>query len=624
MSEKTISVADQAPDFSRSFFGYDPHEVRTYLKQLSERLAGIQAPINPSDVTEKADREVAKAIDVAVHEITEVLEAARVSARRIREQAERDVSNGNEDAVREAKRIRDKAESDAYSVRKSAWDASTELLESAQSEGARLREAVERDALDIIGEAERKAHRQLAAARRDSDRVRQAAAAESDQMLGSAQVRAKEIIRMAEEEAATILDLSQPDGMTNGEPANGNGAVESGIKSNAAIDETTTLQDASGDGAAPTELMAVRIVYPESSPTNPPEGRGRRLPEVRKGSKPSSERVPTEPSPAWADGTKNVQLVAISPESGGNPGKRYRGEVVARGRGPGAADRDGSEDPVSSLIGANPSDTIKQTAPPDSNGIGTVGAETSNGRSFADELTSLFNELRMREHTETATREAGSAGLASQVAFQDLQLLPVVNRAVRGVKRQLTDMQREQIKMRERDPVGWAPRRADFGPYIVHTLSVMEKEALDCGFSAVQRFTGIRLSPPRWAPNRGESRSFVDDLFDDIVRVHRSSREADAAGLNVADALSREFRRWRTEVVDRRLRFLALRAYHRGLEEGFRGSGLEELVVIVEDCCDDCANLDVGIMAPDDLPALPVHEGCRCTVVAGAPVVASV
>ncbi len=620
MSEQASSLGDREPDFSRSFFGFDPQEVRSHLKQMNDRLAGLQpGGIDPAVVAGAIDREVATAIDSVVSEIGQVLEAARVSAKKIREQADREVTDGNADAVREAKRIRDEAEADAYAVRKSAWETSTELLESAQAEGTRMREAVERDALDIIGEAERRAHRQLAAARRDSDNIMQRAAVESDQLLGSAHIEAKEIVRKAKEEAATILDQSRSAETVNGDLRTEVVATEL---------DNSKPQYGYGGGAAVIEPSAVRVVYPEPSKVESSDPNGQQRPQRREAERSKTAPMRKGTSPTWADGARNMRLVAVAPGSGkvpedsarkpkAAPGSGNRAEAPNRGRDQAVVKQDENQDesmhPAAPLLTADSPESVNRSPSTDSNG-------NSGAVSTVDALAFLFDELRMSETTERATRSAGSAGLDSQLALQDLKLLPVINRAVRGVKKQLTDMQREQIKALERDPEGWAPHRSDFGPYLVHTISVMEKEASDCGFSTVEGLTGIQVSPPRrrpshGKPSRGECRSFTDDLFDGVVKANRTSRERDNSGRSVSNDLSREYRRWRTDEVDRRLRFLAVRAYHRGLVEGFKESGLDKLLVMVEDCCDSCARLDVGIVAPDDLPTLPIHEACRCTVV---------
>ncbi len=634
MSEQLSSVGDAEPDFRRSFFGFDPHEVRSHLTQLNDRLAGLQSPggIDPTVVAGAIDREVATAIDATVSEIGQVLEAARVSARRIREQADLAVSDSGADAVREAMRIRDEAEADAYAVRKSAWETSTELLESAQAEGARMRAAVERDALDIIGEAERRAHRQLAAARRDSDNVMQRAAVESDRLLRSAQMEAKEIVRKAEEEAATTLDQFQSAGTVIEDLQT---EVDVGKLDDIKLDDTKLPHGYDG-GAAVMEPSAVRVVYPEQSKGKSSDPNVQQRPQRRKAKRSEPAPIRKAASPAWADGTRNMRLVAVAPGSGkvpednarkpkAAPGSENHVEVANRGRDQGVVKQDDNVDTSSLLFGVDAPESVNRSASTDSNGIGTVGESTvgirhTKGASTVDDLAFLFEELRMRETTESATRSAGSAGLDSQLALQDLRLLPVINRAVRGVKRQLTDMQREQMGALEKDPEGWAPLRSDFGPYLVHTISVMEREASDCGFSTAEGFTGIQVSSPRREPSRGkssrgENQSFIDDLFDGVVDAYRTSRERDSTGRNLSNDLSREYRRWRTDEVDRRLRFLAVRAYHRGLVEGLKKSGLDKLLVMVEDCCDSCARLDVGMLAPDDLPTLPIHEACRCTVV---------
>lgn len=599
MTERTLPPRTEQPDFSRSFFGFDPLEVRRHIEKLNDRLARSHEPgdFGPSMNGASGDHKVTAAIDLTVNEIAEVLEAARVAARKMRERAEREASEGNVEAARQARRILEAAEADAYAVRKSAWDTSTELLESAKVEGARLRSAVERDALDIIGEAERRAHRKLAGARRDSDSLMQSATAKSDRLLGLARARATEIVRTAEERAGAIFDQT-PVADTS--------------------QEDRLEQDGDSDGAV-TEPSTVRVVYPGSSAEEPSDSNGDRRTKRRRGKKSEPAPVRTEGSEGWADGTRSVRLV--TPSSRPDLTVEDLAGRTAMAAGPDHEDRVEDVD----LVGD--SEVADRGQGPDANGDrrllasglpGSVNRIGSAVRSRAwtgipdgapsGESGVSLTELRGREITRAATGKAAPDSLSAWQALRDRSLRPIVNRAVRGVKRQLTDLQGEQVKALDQDREGWKPRRADFGPYLVHTISLMEREGSDCGFSTASEFSDTGLPPP----SREEGGSFIDDLFEGVSQAIRASRELEPSGRNVSRDLARVFRIWRTEEVERRLRFLAARAYHRGLVQGFGSARLGKLVVKGGNCCDACNSFRGSIMAPDDAPPIPVHEGCRC------------
>ena len=599
--------------FSRSVFGFDPLEVRTHVAKLNQELVRLRER-NNGDVSDDAvadDQDVAVAIDSTVNDIAEVLEAARVAANKIRDRAERQAVDGSASAARQVRGILAAAEADAFAVRKSAWDTSTELLESAKAEGARLRSSAERDALDIIGDAERKAHRNLAAARRDSDNAMQVTSAESERLMGMARAKAKEIIRAAEDRAATILDQV---------------SVLEKQHEDLRHDVEALRAELEGPSGASNirEPTTVRVVPPGGTTAEATGSTGGDQPNGSRGVGSGTGPAPAGAQAHPADGTKTVRLVSAPPRKDRvNVDASEIADAVAALSGEGLAAttglRVGSGDEAErdtnpargplAVDSHGPADKV-----PDAD-----SRPTRNGSSdgtAADELAALFDELRMREATIPAAGTARSGKALTPLERYDFELLPIVNRAVRGVKRQLTDIQREQIRALELDPEGWIPRRPDFGPYLIHAVSVMEREACERGFvTATELSARRRLTPPSREVSLGEGRAFIDDLFDGVSASIRTAREANRSDRDISSDLSTVFRRWRTEEVERRLRLLAGRAYHRGLVDGLERAGMDELLVVAADGCDTCAQFGGGALAPDDLPEVPVHEGCRCTVI---------
>lgn len=171
--------------FSRTLLGYDPLEVRAFVREANERIARLASsrPRSSDESGEVPDPELGGAISSAVQEIDEVLESARLAAQRIRATAEVDVSDSVESARQQAQQIVAEAEDEAFTLRQVAWEAATEMLEAASFEVAGLRAEAERDALRIIDEAERRATREMTAARRDSENVLQTARVEYDRLV---------------------------------------------------------------------------------------------------------------------------------------------------------------------------------------------------------------------------------------------------------------------------------------------------------------------------------------------------------------------------------------------------------------------------------------------------------
>ena len=616
MTERIPPTQSEEQSFSRSFFGYDALEVRAFVAQMNDQLERLQLHQDSllSGNGAVNDQDLAVVIDSAVGDISDVLEAARVAAKKIRDRAEHEASDGLATAAERARKILASAEADAFVVRQSAWDTSTEALESVKTEGARMRTAAERDALEIIGNAERKAHRKLAAARRDSENGIQTAGIESERMLGLARAKGKEIIRAAEDRAETVREQVA--------------ALER--RHQEMLAEVTAfhakLEGPSG-GSDASQTSTVRVIHPgqaepdDEQPVGVPE-----TPATATSYPDEGVAVATARTVGWADGTESVRLVEtptviarveVDALELADEVARLRREVVAKDADPVSDREDSRED-------EEPERVRLVRGPPGSPGRTVASRESFIGRTWTgvsesgptDELAALFLELRMKEATTAkATVEiSGPERILSPLELYDRKLLPVTNRALRAVKRQLIDIQGEQIKALDEDPHGWQPERSDLASYLIHVLSVMEREAFERGYGAAAELTGARLPTPRGEVSVRGGEPFISGLFDEVVETVQDARATGRTSRDISRAVARVYRLWRTDEAERRLRFLAGRAYHRGVMSGMRTAGIEEFRVEVNKGCGVCAALAGEVLAENDVPMVPADAECRCMV----------
>ena len=386
--------------FSRTLLGYDPLEVRAFVKEANRRIARLssQGARTPDESGRVPEPELSGAIASAVREIDEVLESARSAAERIRNTAEVDMSDSVESAHQQAREIVAEAEDEAFTLRQVAWEAATDMLEAASSEVADLRAEAERDALRIIDDAERRAIRNLAAARRDSETVLQTARVEYDRLV-------------------ELASVAGPDAGADG------GAGE----------QAPDGEDAES-ATAPTKRLVVQVPaengqVEEAAPPAPPQVYGT-IRVIPAGSTPAgapAKGESTEPAGSdddegaaggepsirlgWADGTRSVRLV-------GTPATRARVEVdaveVAREV---ARLRSGSEGGVESENGesrsADQSDrsaepsapATARTGPGPRRAPGTArgnGGDAGGSTPSDDELAALFARLRSRVRRSNA------------------------------------------------------------------------------------------------------------------------------------------------------------------------------------------------------------------------------
>ena len=617
MRDQTPPTPSEELAFSRSLFGYDPLEVRAFVSQMNARLERLQVQqesiLSGNGAAEEAG--VGVFIDSVVSDIAEVLEAARGASGKIRERAEREASDMQAAAADQVREMLASAESDAFALRKSAWDASTGALESMKAEGARLRAAAERDALEIIGNAERKAHRKLVASRRDGENAIQAASVESDRLLGLARAKGREILRAAEDQAESVNDR-----------------VSAMEKRHEELRQEMEAFSAKLEGPAgdpgPSQSSTVRIIPPPEAESEEDEFTADfEVPVAGAGPAMSGgETAGRGRTVGWADGTESVRLVDT-------PTVRARVEVdaleladeAARLRRQGAEDvmapeigaREGAERSrpgLVRLVGVPAATPSRGLAVEDSGDAGSRSGLVEVGR--PDDLAALFLELRTKEPATDEGRAGDSPPqrTLSPLEVYDRKLLPVTNRALRAVKRQLIDIEKEQVEALEESADRWEPGLSQLAHPLIHVLTVMEREAFERGHTSAAELTGARLPNPREEVAGKGSESFVSGLLGEVAAAVTDARRAGHVGGEVARALSRVYRLWRTDEAERRLRFLAGRSYHSGLVRGLRNAGVEKYRLQVNSECTECATVSGRVLAVDDVPLVPVDADCRCMV----------
>ena len=645
MSERVLSDQPEELSFSRAFFGYDPLEVQSRIAELNRRLEqqGVDRDHQPEEGGAANDYDLAVAIDTAVSHVAEVLEAARAAAQKIRDQAGHDAEDSLAAAVEQARKLMAAAGSEAYALRKAAWEASTELLSSADAEYAKKRSAAERKSLEIINNAERNAHRKLAVARRDSENALQAAASEADQVLEAARIKGQEIIRTAENRAEMTEEQSQVLERRRRELAEEIEELESRLEGPPV-----------GSVQAAPPPASVRVIHPDEARApeeNHPDFRVEAAPPPAPAPSPASSAAGPR-SIGWADGTETVRLLGASasragveaaapdpadeaarlndsgarsvaaPETRTDPSERAAGNGPPAGRRPGTPEAAGTTRSAPAPS-SRPTPRSKPTAVRPAVASAPARAAVRTGSRKPDELGDLFLALR----TKKASGSSASASppgppdpmppdpMLSAAERYDRLLLPVVNRALRAVKRQLTDIQGEQIEALKAGADSPQPPPSGLASSLLHLISVMEREAAELGFTSAAEMTGAGLEAACGEVPAEGRESFPAALFEDAAMGVRAARNAGLSEKELAAAAARVYRTWRIDEAERRLRFLAGRAYHHGLMSGLAEAGVGEYRIEVNGGCGECGALAEGVMARDQVPMVPVHSECRCLVI---------
>ena len=622
--------------FQTTFRGFDRIEVTEFLEKVSRTIEFLdreRARVG-TESTEQVDGDLQSEFQRVSSEIGELLEAARVAAEGMRDRAAAEAAEWRRSAEEDATSLRKEAQADAEALRGDAWSISKEMLDQSQAEAQRIHEAAERDALAVVGHSERESHRTLAAARRESEEQLRNSKMESERLLVEARSKHDGIIETARKQAdaaqerARALEVRRDELLTELET----------VRSRIHAMESDIEERRKPVPAEPTQPTSVRLIPAEGSDEAKAEG-------SPQGWSPTGtiKIIP-------AEGKKSERDEPVDAASLADEVRRLRDEAAMAELAADQGEEDQSESPAL-VEEEEPAETPddEPTAPPapPAEVLEPVADEPSGqtqDKPWA--LDSLFATLRS-EPAEAPTaaaaeyppepevEEVGQAepempeldepspapGDDDAIGERDRVLLPITNRVLRSVKRQLTEAQNitlEDVRVNEK----WNPESVDLGDRIRGDLVVLVQESFAAGHSAAGTALGADVIRPK--PSKSDIPDHSDEfsvaLADALAHVAEAAGEQGPRALSAA--LSRVYRAWRTDEAERRLREYAVRAFHRGvLAGGARAGATQVRWVLSGRGCTTCrAAGKVGTVAIDsDFPGIdgvpPVHPGCACAIV---------
>jgi DivIVA domain-containing protein len=561
--------------FRTSFRGLDPGEVREFLASIAQQVADLVAQRDrlAGRLGEFAERDLKSEFAAVGSEVTSVLEAARDAAEGMRDRATADAARWRSEAMAEAENERRSAREDAERLRSDAWLTSEDLLKQAQAEARRLAETAERDSLSVLGEAEREAHRLTASARRESEDLTRVARMEAERVHAEALARHDEIVESARRQAEGAQERAR--------------ALEQRRQELLAELETLRSSLSRMEGELDERRTRLGLSSPDEQPSEP----------ILRVVTPGTDKADWEPG-------ETVRVVAKRKEKQAAPDldevvedvKRIRSNEAAKTPEPPPAPEPPTPEPQEQEVTA-----IEQPS--------------------VDELGAIFSRLRgapadqsAREPSDEASASPRPAPAQKRVSpttdpfeLQRRLVLPVSNRALRNLKRQLTEMQNQALEGIRVSEGAWRPTVDDASQYLRPELVVLLAESFSMGHSAAEELAGRTFARPH-TPARDEASGMAQDLIDQITTVLGSEEDG---GRERSSALSRVFRVWRTDEAERRVTDLASSAYHDGLTASLESGGIKTVLMVGgRGClrCREAAEAETGQRPP-------LHAGCTCTMV---------
>lgn len=638
MVEFTPDVIAQR-SFRTALRGFDQTEVREFLASLAERVTEIQAERDHLSATMQAadTADLKDEIETVSREIHSVLESARSAAETMRERAAAEAARWRSEAIAEAEQTRRDAQADAEHLRTDAWTTSESLLSQAQREAARIRDEAEKESMRLVGEAEREAHRTLGNARRESEESLRAARMEAEKLVLDARVSHDEIIETANRKAEVAQERTAALEARRDELRKELDSVRAAIAAvESELDErrealglTPTPEEPpqaeAGEQWVPGET--VRVVRPghmeartdEQAVTSDSRPRPEPTPELRVLTPEELRSRQTGPAESSMHAEPEIEDVGEDFFSAG-----MEVEEVSETEKP-VDDNDHGAALEPSVVDTPEPELAAPAAEPE------AAEPVADPRSGVDMLESLFARLRQPvtaalgeakgevdraggdaeeqpdpKAVKPATAPAGDT--PDPFEIRDEILLPIANRALRNLKRQLTEEQNAALESIRIDDKGWEPDSEAMAASIRPDLVVLTAESFGAGHRAAEAMTGMELPRPA-APQDQTDGGFADGLSADLTKALVDGRTHDHGSRQLASDISRVFRAWRTDEAERRVRHLSYLAFNRGVAESL-GERKLRWVVAGRGCA---ACRDHGGRTVEELP--PLHEGCACTVV---------
>ncbi len=256
----------------------------------------------------------------------------------------------------------------------------------------------------------------------------------------------------------------------------------------------------------------------------------------------------------------------------------------------------------------------------------------SSSTRAGDELGNLFDLLRDPSDSKPPTGSGAKSGdeVSEETAVEDLiaperpdpielrdrSLLPVMNRALRAVKRALSEIQNGQMEQLKADLDGFESGSGPLGALVDPELLILVREAHVAGVEAAANLGGVddldRSAIDR--PTAVEA-SFVQDAHAAGVEAIDVEKAAGSEVAEVTAAVSKVYRVWRADEAERRLRHLAYQHFHEGMVAGLSLTEISEVSIEITGAGCEICTAAAGVFAIGSLDSLPpFHDDCRCVL----------
>ena len=571
MAAEVTPDAVRRAEFRTTFRGLDRSEVEAFVAAVAGRLAELESNVEELE-KQLADspgggQNLEAEFDRVGQEVSSILQAAREAADSMRERATLDAARWRREATEESETLRKEAAADAEALRRDAWVTGSELLDQAQVTAEAMRASAERDVLTVMGEAEREAHRLTSGARREAEDLVRNAGMNAEKITADAVKRRDEIIDGANRQAAGAQERTRALENRRDELLEELENVRSTLtRLEGSLEERREVLDMT---KAP-EPSSVRVVHPPAEAKEQWElgetvrvvhpDQPKQIPDTSiaedvseqvariQGSAEPARAAPVTPDQPESVPADDEQTPEPEVESESRPELEPDADSEDHTIEPEEKSKDDVQALFASLRGGG--DIVPPPAPVQS--LPEGAGEPESPQTGEDPEADEGEDVEETNGTDW-------------IAVRDSRLLPITNRALRGVKKAMTEVQNVVLDSLRTDDE-WAPDELAVAESVHAELIAVWSESFSAGHAVAEEMAGSKLKRPSTPASTADER-FASDL---IRAVASALENAGDGSRERQSAASRVFRVWRSDEAERRIRDIAILAYETGIEESRR------------------------------------------------------
>jgi hypothetical protein len=587
--------------------GYDHHAVEDLLRRARGAWAALQEEHQRllSEIDRAGGLEyLARDLGSVGGDVGRLLADAQEASRGLRERARSDSAARLAAAVVEARRLVAEAEAQSFHLRADAWAAAEETLLQAEEAHRSGLAAVDAEVLLIRAEAEQEAYRLVATAKREAQDITRGARFEAERTVLEIRAQPERILPVEPEPLAPAPVSPAEPGAGRARrrrpPAAPEPAHEEVIRviqpPGARRPAEAGLDPASYGDALAAEVEALRVT--DEVPVVPVERAPARVAAAPAPAPESAEAPPVTAEVEWAEAAP----AEATPEDAGREAAAHSAAA--------ASVVEEAEAAVPSAETAAPAPAAPAVRHP--------------------HLDDLFSRLRRSapvaepRSAEAAPPEVEAPAAAPSTAprpdpldLRERLLLPVQNRALRRVKEGIVELQNVALDSL-RVSGGWEGLAAAAAT-LEAALDPVAEEGAEAGAAAAGVFIGGPAPAPVITARSGTMvRAMAADLSGQVKAAVGGS--SSAGPLEVAAAVARVFRAWRSDEAERWVRAVAYASYHDSLLAGLTVSGVGAVAPVAAGLlCAECPAgrgeaWDPAGPPPAGTRRPPARPDCVCTV----------